>query len=306
MKPEQIKRLYTEFGAEIALSSACASSSKRAAPWKHRCILRYLKEKHSGLLARYKEEQTTAKAAVSEMPGTIWTLWWQMEEDLPEIVKMCHASVNRHRGNHPFRILTRENYQEYVTLPDYIIDKFRSGEITITYLSDIIRFALLSQYGGLWVDSAIFVADRIPEEVFTAEYFTVRRPLASKNGNVSQNRWTSFLQAAQKGNILCRFVFDFLTEYWRTQKYIINNFLLDYTIALAYDELPQCRKLLDALPVVDGDIYRLEDKLNAKWDPAVFEEIKRNALFSKLAWRKEYRKKTSSGEETVYGHLLNL
>ena len=306
MKLEQIKRLYTEFGAEIALSSACASSSKRAAPWKHRCVQRYLKEKYSGLLSRYKQEQATVNGTVSEMPATIWTLWWQESDDLPEIVRICRTSVNRHRGNHPFRILTRENYQEYVTLPDYIMDKFRSGEITITYLSDIIRFALLSQYGGLWVDSAIFVADRIPEEVFTAEYFTVRRPLASKHGNVSQNRWTSFLQAAQKGNILCRFVFDFLTEYWRTQKYIVNNFLLDYIIALAYDEIPRCRKLLDAVPVVDDNVYRLEHMLNAKWDQAVFEEMKAGALFSKLAWRKGGREKTYFGEETFYGHLLNL
>lgn len=306
MKPEQIKRLYTEFGAEIALSSACASSSKRAAPWKHRCILRYLKEKHSGLLARYKEEQTTAKAAVSEMPGTIWTLWWQMEEELPDTIRMCHASVNRHRGKHPFIILTRENFQEYVSLPDYIMDKVASGAITITHLSDIIRFALLAKYGGLWADSAIFVADRIPEAVFTAEYFTVRRPLAPEYGHVSRNRWTGFLQAAQKGNILCRFVLDLFLEYWETQESLINNFLIDYAIALAYAELPQCRKLLDELPVVDGDIYRLEDKLNVKWDPAVFEEIKRNALFSKLAWRKGGNKKTPSGEETIYGHLLNL
>ena len=39
---------------------------------------------------------------------------------------------------------------------------------------------------------------------------------------------------------------------------------------------------------------------------AIFEEIKTNALFSKLSWRKGGRKKTSSGEETIYGHLLNL
>ena len=306
MQLEQIKQLYTEFGTEIALSSACASSFKMASPWKHRCIQRYLKEKYGWLISDYKQKQAKTDGAVSEIPATIWSVWWQEADDLPEIVRICRASVNRHRGNHPLKILTRDNFQEYVRLPDYIMDKVRSGEITITFLSDIIRFALLSQYGGLWLDATIFVADRIPEEIFTAEYFTVRRPLMPNNANVAQNRWAGYLQAAQKGSILCSFVFDFLTEYWRTQKYVINYFLFDYIIRLAYDELPQCRKLLDAVPVMDDDIYRLEDMLNSKWDRAVFEEIKARALFSKLSWRKGGREKTFFGEETIYGHLINL
>ena len=95
-------------------------------------------------------------------------------------------------------------------------------------------------------------------------------------------------------------------EYWRTQDHLINYFLIDYAIALAYDELPPCRKLLDAVPVMNNDLYRLEGMQNATWNPAVFEDIKTKALFSKLSWRKEGRKKTSSGEETIYGHLARL
>jgi len=306
MKLNQIKRLYTEFGRDIALSSACASSFKPASPWKHRCILRYLKEKHSGLLNAYSQEQAKTNDTVPETPGTIWTMWWQGEENLPEIVRMCYASVNRHRGSHPFKVLTCDNYKEYIRLPDYITDKVRSGAISITHLSDIIRFALLSQYGGLWMDSTIFVADRIPGDIFASEYFTVRQPLAVNSSHVAQARWTGFLQAARKENILCRFVFDLFMEYWRTQNSLINYFLIDYAIALAYNELPQCRKLLDAVPVMNCDLYRLEKVMNVTWDPAAFEEIKTNALFSKLSWRNEGRKRTASGEETMYGHLAGF
>ena len=320
MKPEQIKRLYTEFGAEIAFSSVFASSFRASSAWKHRCILRYLKEKYSGFIAEYKQKQTKTNGTVletnatasdtnspaAETPAPIWTMWWQGADNLPELVKMCHASINRHRGNHPFKIITCDNYQEYVNIPGYVLDKVEAGAITITHLSDIIRFALLSQYGGLWLDSTIFVADRIPEEIFTAEYFTVKWPMRPKKGNLVQGRWTNFLHAAQKGNLLCRFIFDFFLEYWRTQNSLINYFLIDYAIQMAWDEIPRCRKLLEAVPVTNDDLYRLEKMLNAKWDPAVFEEIKKNALFSKLSWRKEGNKKTASGEETVYGHLVNL
>ena len=73
MKLKQIKRLYTEFGTETALSSACASSFKMAVPWKHRCILRYLKEKYSGLISGYKQAPPELNDAVSEIPGTVWS-----------------------------------------------------------------------------------------------------------------------------------------------------------------------------------------------------------------------------------------
>ena len=305
MKPEQIKRLYTEFGAEIALSSVCASSIGATSAWKHRCILRYLKETYRGFIADYKQKKTQANdsvsetnamtsdtrvavseinTALSEPPGTIWTMWWQGTDNLPELVKTCYASINRQRGNHPFKIITCDNYQEYVNIPGYIMDKVEAGEISITHLSDLIRFALLSQYGGLWLDSTVFVADRWP--------------MIPKMGNFVQGRWTIFIVAAQKGNLLCRFIFDFIMEYYRTQNYLINYFLTDYIIVLACDEIPQCRKLQEAVPVTNDDLYRLEKMLNSKWDPAVFEEIKKNALFSKLSWRKGGNKKTASGEET--------
>ena len=306
MKPGQIKRLYTEFGTEIALSSVCASSFKITSPWKHRCILRYLKETYSGFIAGYKQEQFEKDTTVSDTPAPIWTMWWQGTDHLPELVSMCYASFNRHRGDHPLIVLTSDNYQEYVSLPNHVMDKVKSGAITITHLSDLIRFALLSQYGGLWMDSTVFVSDRLPEDIFTAEYFTVKRPLTPKNGNVAQDRWTNFLHAGQKGNLLCRFVFDFFLEYWKTQNYLVNYFLIDYAINLACDEIPRCRKLLDAVPLMNDDLYRLEHMLNAKWDPAVFEDIKKHALFSKLSWRKGGKKQTSSGEETIYGHLVRL
>ena len=249
MKLKQIRRLYAEFGPEIAFSAAGASRFRSMAPWKHRCILRYLRENYAPLIARYQKEQPGAGHSAPQAPGTIWTLWWQGEDNLPEVVRLCHASVRRHCGGHPFKILTQDNYQEYVTLPDCVLEKFQRGAITITHLSDIIRFALLVRHGGLWLDSTVFVADKIPEEVFRAEYYTVRRPLRRKTRNVAQERWTGFLQAAHKGNTLCCLVSDLLMEYWKTQKHLIDYFMVDYAIELAREELPECRRLLDAVPL---------------------------------------------------------
>ena len=303
MKLKQISRLFREFGPGIALSSVCTSSFKAAAPWKHKCILHYLKEKYGDLISRYKQDKHETDNSASPMPGTIWTMWWQGADNLPEVVSMCHASVNMHRGTHPFKILTHDNYHEYVTLPEYITDKVNSGAISITHLSDIMRFALLSRHGGLWLDSTIFVTNDIPEDIWEAEYYTVRRPLRTITRNVAGERWTGFLQAAQKGNILCRFVFDLLMEYWAAQRYLIDYFFVDYALELAREELPECERLLDSVPINNRGVESLNPLLNSEWDAAAFENLTSDTLFFKLTWKRKLEKALHD-RETFYGHLL--
>ncbi|MBQ7073583.1 hypothetical protein IJM86_00620 [bacterium] len=43
-------------------------------------------------------------------------------------------------------LLTRDNYENYIKLPEFILQKVKKKEISITHLSDIIRMALLKEY----------------------------------------------------------------------------------------------------------------------------------------------------------------
>ena len=112
---------------------------------------------------------------VPNSSGVIWSMWWQGEENCPEVVKLCWASMRKHCGSHKLIIITKDNYQDYVTIPEYILAKVEAGSLLLAHLADIIRVNLLAKYGGLWLDSTIFVAKEIPEEVFSMEFFTIKR-----------------------------------------------------------------------------------------------------------------------------------
>ncbi|MBQ9553448.1 hypothetical protein IJU97_00315 [bacterium] len=58
-------------------------------------------------------------------------------------------------------MLDKDNYEKYVTLPAFIIKKVYEHKISITHLSDIIRMALLKQYGGIWVDATMFINSNV-------------------------------------------------------------------------------------------------------------------------------------------------
>lgn len=59
------------------------------------------------------------------MEKIVWTLWWQGEDKAPDIVKAC---INSMRTNIPYAkvvVLNQFNIQEYIKIPEYIIDKFK-------------------------------------------------------------------------------------------------------------------------------------------------------------------------------------
>ena len=153
------------------------------------------------------------------------------------------------------------------------------------------------------MDSTIFVADRIPEEIFTAEYFTVKRSLALQDSHVAQGRWTGFLQAAQKGNKLCGFAYELMLEYWKTHESLFDYVFIDYIIALAYEEFSDVKKLLDDLPINNSAVDDLQPLLNLPFDEKKFEELKSSTMFFKLTYKNKFEKNIS-GVPTFYGKML--
>ena len=64
----------------------------------------------------------------------------------------------------PVRILTKDNFKEYIDIPDYVLEKYEHGLILPAHLSDIVRCCLLYKYGGVWLDSTILMCGPMPGE----------------------------------------------------------------------------------------------------------------------------------------------
>mgnify|MGYP002626093199 CR=1 FL=1 len=236
-------------------------------------------------------------------------MWWQGEDNLPAIVRLCFASMRKHCGSHRLIIITKDNYQEYITIPEHILAKVQSGSITLTYLSDIIRVNLLAKYGGLWMDSTIFVAGEIPEEIFSMEYFTIKH---DKDRDLNQtcisfDRWTGYCFAARdRNNLLFSFLSDMCSEYWKNHDSLIDYLLIDYFIALPFKEFPEFHKAWQNIPVNNVNSWGLLHHLvNNELDAEKYSYMTKTTQFFKLSWKEKFNTKTSSGIKTTYGRLLS-
>lgn len=101
----------------------------------------------------------------------IWICWFQGMENAPKLVKRCYASVKRNMPDKEIIVITKENMDQYVNFPDHILKKWKRGLITDTKMSDFLRMELLIRYGGLWMDSTIFLSGPIPDWVYEKDIF---------------------------------------------------------------------------------------------------------------------------------------
>lgn len=149
----------------LALVNGFIISTKRKT--KYTKAIEYLK-KYTYVLNNIEETETSDK-----FQNKIWQLWLQGAENMPAIVKKCTESVKKFHGDNII-LLTNENLNNYIQLPTYIVEKYKKGIITNANFSDIIRLSLLSRYGGCWVDSTIYLTDKIPDEILNADFFSFK------------------------------------------------------------------------------------------------------------------------------------
>ncbi len=251
------------------------------------------------ILKKYKKANTTKSPIGSTCP--IWICWWQGEENMPDIIKACYASVRRHAGNHPVILITERNYQEYAKIPEYILRKVQNKEISLTHFSDLLRINLLKQHGGIWTDSTILFTRDI-DSIITpdANFYSCRH--VARNSNVANGRWTVFFMACGKDNILPAFLLDTFYNYWKNHKRIVTYLFFDYLFAIAYENIPAVTEMIDSVPL--QKISNLSKCLNMPFDENLMEEFRANYGFHKLTYKKQFNMLTPEGKETIYGYLL--
>ena len=261
------------------------------------------------LVEDYKERKenikTEKKYGFEKIP--IWCCWWQGEENMPELVHMCHTRLKQivPKEKAQIHLITLDNYQSYVTIPDYIIEKFNHGTITMTTMSDILRFRLLYQYGGYWLDSTVFFTDNIPDEYFTGEFFCQRMADPVKwQREACKGNWCGFSMAGQKGNIIFEYMNDAFAKWWKDYNSIIDYVLIDYFLWTGFRNIPLINRTINRVPNNNEDIFEMYQFLNYPYSEELYRKLTKRNVMHKLTYKMDLKKKTETGQLTLYGFLL--
>ena len=264
-------------------------------------IMNFLHRELGDVVADFKEDTDVGRFQEN---APIWVCWWTGEETAPELVKQCIRSIRANAGSHPVYLIDKNNYSQYLEIPEYMLEKVSSGKMGLAHLADYIRVSLLAEKGGLWLDATIFCAGPILESCFDAPFFTCRSK-EQPSYYLSRMRWVTFILAGWKGNLLFRYLKCAFEEYWKNQPTAVDYLMFDDLIELGCREIDGVRKLINEVP--ENNLRRddLQAAMNRAADAEEWDSIVQpDTVFYKLSWRESYAEATPEGKESIYGYFL--
>ena len=218
----------------------------------------YIKKKYKDIFMKKYNLPT-------EKNNTIWFCWLQGLENAPRLVKTCYERLISFYPNR-VKIITSNNYHEYISLPLYIINKFKKGYISYQHLSDIIRLELLCKYGGTWFDSTIFIQKKIPEFMLESDFFMFYH--GDRNSVIT---YLNFFITSKSNNPILLAVRDFMLKAYKNNNHPIHYLQFSIATTIALEMNPDIERKI--IKYSDVNVHLLQKELNEQFDYEKFMDI---------------------------------
>lgn len=225
--------------------------------------------------------------------NTIWICWLQGEENAPDLVKKCISSVRKYYSDKKITIVDSDNFQTFVSLPDYIIRKWKGGLISNTHFSDILRTALMVEHGGIWMDATVYLTGRIPDIYFKKDLFLFSHMMPDD----ITIRFNSWFIISRKGEKHMTSVLEVLYRYWKDE-YKVREYFLWHLIATEvfekYGDAVEIYTIPDIIPEL------LSFNINNQFSQEYWDYVTKLTSIHKLS--NKYQLIEGS---TYYNHILS-
>lgn len=253
-------------------------------------VYRYLKKHYSKFMESccYDEKDSGKES------DNLWVCWLQGIDNAPDIVKKCYHSIKRWMPDRQIHVLDQNNLFEYVNLPNYVVNKWRSGLISNTLFSDFIRLSVLTQFGGIWVDATVFMTGELPNYIKDSNFFMYQ----SNNYDIAKVGESWFIKANSHNRIL-QVTLDLMNEYWRKENKIRDYFLMFIFMKMASDKYPED---MENMPKIPASVPILMQKyLEIAYNQEIYQELCKISSVHKLT----YKVKRGRSEDILYQFLIN-
>lgn len=264
-------------------------------------IFRTLKKENLNIVKNFKENNKLLKKNHSHR-RTIWTIWLQGMENAPKIVQVCYDSLKKNIKDREIVVITENNYSNYVSFPEYIMDKYKKGIISKVHFADLLRVELLARYGGTWLDGTVFCSGLIADKhdfYLDSDLFLYQSLKPGLDGHsIAVSSWMITACANQNIVLLTR---ELLHNYWKRHNYAIDYFILHNFFQIALEAYPDEWK--NVVPVSNSMPHVLLLRLFDQYNEDVWNAVKFITPFHKLSYK--YELKMESKKDTFYDILIN-
>ncbi len=219
-----------------------------------------------------------------ETSNKVWICWFQGMESAPVLVQNCYQSLKENLTDRELILITSENMADYVQFPDFIMDKWKKGQITHTHMTDLLRLELLITYGGMWVDATVYCTSKrkdISNFYFDSDLFLYQCLKPGRDGH--SNYVSSWLMSAKSNNKLLMAARYLCYEYWKENKEMIDYFLLHDFMSIVLEYYPE--EWNNIIPRDNATPHILLLRLFQKYDEQMWNAIRQQSPFHKLTYK---------------------
>ena len=237
----------------------------------------------------------------NEQKKCIWWLWFQGSENAPLIVQRCLETVKYYSAQMNFEVieLDSNNLFEYVKLPIQIVNMWKQKRITNANFSDLCRITLLADYGGMWIDSTVFLTGKIDEEILQGDIFFYQSSFLDMTVTKVSN-W--FMYAKYPNNYFMCSLKESMINYWMNNKYMDDYFIF-HIMTAAMSEKECFRQYFENMPYFSNTYpHLLLLELNNEINKEKLRHILKMSNIHKLTYKNML---FSSDKKTVYEHIVS-
>lgn len=247
---------------------------------------------------------TTSKKS-GKLTDHIYVMWWQGLKEAPKLVQNNIKRMQDIFGKENVYIINKKNWKNYCSISDNIINKFESGKISITALSDIIRFNLLENTGGLWIDSTVILNGNCKELI--SRYNDYNFFSISNQDNdyhyISKSRWTAWMIGGKPSYSLFKFTTTFYELYFKKHDFLIDYYTIDDIIAYFYNANSYFKEDVDAISGA-WQPYLWSTNMSNENNKKMIEKFKSDPYYSIQKFTYKYNKNIAKKSGTLLNFVL--
>ena len=234
----------------------------------------------------------------------IFVYWNNGFDTAPKVVKRCLKTI---KANVPkgwqLHIITDENLKQYVMMPDFVEEMVKNGKMCRANYSDILRLALLWNYGGLWLDATCFLTQGIPQIILDSPLFLFN------NKDLWQTTpflFESWVMRSVPGNyIIGRVLENLLCYFLHCKKPRAIYFVCYYMFSALYLRDNKAKELFDNMPwwyAKDSLLMQIGYGLNRTVSDQQWQYAFAKSFVQKLKY--QYPQEWNESTDTIIGRVL--
>ncbi len=240
-------------------------------------IKRLYSKKIDELLQKYSDKSV----GFENSPRRVYFCWFQGLDNAPILVKKCYESIQKHIRDREIVLITEENYKDYVQFPDFIEDKIKSGIISRTHMSDLLRLELLTRYGGTWIDATVLCTAKPPAYMLDSDLFIFSLMKPGLDGH--SIGFSTWFMTSKQNELILMLTLQLLYEYWKDHDIMLDYFLLHHMMEIVKDRcVKEWKKII---PFSNEIPHVLLLRLFEYYDEKMWQVLKLQTPFHKLSYK---------------------